>query len=149
MEEKITSAVIQLPFTLDVAREQINLDNLAAWIGFQLDELEPGRVASRMVVSPKHIAPNGFLHASVTIALADITCGIGSAALLHGPNEKSTTLELKANHISTALMGLLICKATARHIGSSTHVWDAEVIAAATGKPIMLFRCTQMVLRQR
>ena len=143
------SVLMQLPFTIDVARERLSLDPLAIWIGFQLDELGPGRVETRMMVDPKHIAPNGFLHASVSIALADITCGVGSAALLRGPDEKITTIELKSNHLSTALMGLLLCKATARHAGSSTHVWDADVIAAATGKPIMLFRCTQMVLRQR
>jgi len=147
-EEKSMSAVIQLPFTLDVAREQISRDPLATWIGLQLDELEPGRVASRMVVYPKHIASNGFLHASVSTALADITCGLGSAALLHGPDAKSATLELKTNHLSTIHTGLLLCKATARHVGSSTLIWDADVIMAATSKPIMVFRCTQMVLRQ-
>jgi len=148
VEEKNMSTVIQLPFTLDVARERLRLDHLATWIGFQLDELEPGRVAARMMVDSKHIAPNGFLHACVSTALADITCEIGSAALLHGPDEKITTIELKTNHISTTLMGLLLCKATVRHAGSSTHVWDADVIAVATSKPIMLFRCTQMVLRR-
>ena len=61
----------QLPFTLEAARERLSQDPLAAWIGFQLDELEPGRVVTRMMVDPKHIAPNGFLHASVCIALAD------------------------------------------------------------------------------
>jgi len=85
MEEKSITDVIQLPFTLDVAREQISLNPLATWIGFQLDELEPGRVASRMMVDSKHIAPNGFLHASVGIALADITCGVDSTALLPCP----------------------------------------------------------------
>jgi len=139
--------VIQLPFTLDVARERISRDPLATWIGYQLDELEPGRIAARMMAEPKHIAPNGFLHACVSIALADISCGIGATALLHGPNEKIVTIELKTNHISTSLMGMLLCYAKVRHAGSNTHVWDADVIAAATNKPIMVFRCTQMVLR--
>ena len=140
---------IPLPFTLDVARECLSRDPLAAWIGFQLDELEPGRVAARMMVEPKHIAPNGFLHASISIALADITCGCGSTVLLRSPDEKFTTIELKTNHLGTVRSGLLLCKATARHAGSSTHVWDADVIAEATGSSIMVFRCTQMVLRER
>jgi uncharacterized protein (TIGR00369 family) len=139
------SSVIQLPFTLETAREQLLLDPLAIWLGLQLDELEPGRVAAHMIVDPKHIAPNGFLHASAGIALAELTCGFGSAALLHGP-EKITTIELKSNHLGTATSGNLHCKATARHVGSSTHVWDADVIAAENGKPIMIFRCTQIVL---
>ena len=137
----------QLAFTLEAARERLSRDPLAVWIGYRLDELEPGQVVASMLVDPKHIAPNGFLHASVSIALADITCGYGSAALLRRPDEKITTIEIKTNHLGTALTGLLICKATVRHAGSSTHVWDADVIAAATGRPIMIFRCTQMVLK--
>ncbi len=141
------SLAIQWPLTLEAARERLSQDPLAAWIGFQLDELEPGRVAARMMVDPKHIAPNGYLHATVSIALADIACGFGSAALLRGPGEKITTIELKSNHLGTALAGVLLCRATARHVGFTTHVWDADVVAAATGKPVMIFRCTQMVLR--
>ena len=138
-----------MTLTLETARERLSRDPLAAWIGFQLDELEQGHVAARMLADPKHIAPNGFLHASVSIALADITCGFGSVVLLRSPGAKIATIEIKTNHLGTALAGLLLCKATARHVGSSTHVWDADVIAAATGNPIMIFRCTQMVLRPR
>ena len=142
-------SAMQLAFTLEAARKRLSRDPLAVWIGYQLDELEPGRVAASMMVDPKHIGPNGFLHGSVSFALADITCGYGSAALLRGPEEKIVTMEIKSNNLGTALTGLLLCKATARHVGGSTHVWDADVIAEATGKPIMIFRCTQMVLRPR
>jgi len=137
----------QLAFTLEAARKRLSRDPLAVWIGYQLDELEPGRVVASMMADPKYIAPNGFLHGSVSLALADITCGYGSAALVRGPDEKIVTIEFKANNLGTALTGKLLCKAAARHVGSSTHVWDADVIAAATGKPVMIFRCTQMVLR--
>ena len=143
------SSVTQLIFTLENAREHLLLDPLANWIGFQLDELEPGRVAARMMVDPKHIAPNGFLHASVSIAMAELTCGVGSTALLRGPGETIATIELKSNHLGSVTAGILLCNATARHVGSSTHVWDADVIAAATGKPIMVFRCTQIVQHSR
>ena len=140
---------VHAPYTLEVIRERLSRDPLATWVGFQLDEVEPGRVAARMVAEPKHIAPNGFLHASVSIALADITCGAGSAVLVGATDVKFATIELKSNHFGTATAGQLLCKATARHAGSSIHVWDADVIAEASGKPIMVFRCTQLVLRPR
>ena len=143
----MTDVKTQLAFMLEAASKRLSRDPLATWIGVQLDELELGRVATRMMVDPKHIAPNGFLHASVSIALADITCGYGSFALLHGTDKKFTTIELKSNHLGTATSGPLLCKGTVRHAGSSTHVWDADVIAEATGKTIMVFRCTQMILR--
>ena len=142
--------VAQFPFTWEVANARLGRNPLAAWIGFQLDELETGRVAAHMLVDPsKHIAPNGFLHACMSLALADIACGLGSFALLSSPDESITTIEIKSNHIGTVTSGLLLCKATIRHAGYSTHVWDADVIAEATGKTIMLFRCTQMILRAR
>jgi len=138
------------PFTLEAAHDRLSRNPLAAWIGFQLDELEPGRVVAHMVVDPaKHIAPNGFLHAGVSLVLADIACGLGSFALLRSPDESITTIELKSNHLGTATSGVLICKATVRHAGASTHVWDADVSAEATDTPITIFRCTQMVLRPR
>ena len=139
----------QLPFTLDDARRRLSKDSLASWIGYQLDKLERGQVWASMMVDPKHIALNGFLHASVGIALADITCGFGSAALLRSPDEKITTIEIKTNHLGTALAGKLLCTAIARHAGGSTHVWDADVVSEAFNKTIMIFRCTQMVLRSR
>ena len=143
------SKAILFSFTLEEAHKRLSQNPLANWIGYQLEKLEPGQVQGSIIVDIKHIAPNGFLHASVGIALADITCGLGSMALLHGPDEKITTVEIKTNHLGTALAGKLLCKATARHAGGSTHVWDADVIAEATNKTIMIFRCTQMVLRPR
>jgi acyl-coenzyme A thioesterase PaaI-like protein len=39
--------------------------------------------------------------------------------------------------------------ARAAHLGRTTHVWDATVTDAASGKTIALFRCTQMILWPR
>ncbi|MDL2209514.1 PaaI family thioesterase [Desulfovibrio sp. OttesenSCG-928-O18] len=139
----------QLSSMLAAARKRLSQDSLANWIGYELEKLERGQVQASMMVDPKHIAPNGFLHATVSIALADITCGVGSAALLRNPGEKITTVEIKTNHLGTALAGRLVCTAIARHAGGSTHVWDADVVSEATNKTIMIFRCTQMVLRSR
>ena len=57
-----------------------------------------------------------------------------------------TTVELKSNHLGTALDGTIECVATAAHLGRTTQVWDAVVTHRESGKTIALFRCTQMVL---
>jgi acyl-coenzyme A thioesterase PaaI-like protein len=41
---------------------------------------------------------------------------------------------------------VILCTATAQHLGGNTQVWDAVVSDQATGKKIALFRCTQMIL---
>ena len=35
------------------------------------------------------------------------------------------------------------------HLGRQSHVWDAEVTNASSGRRMALFRCTQMVLLSR
>jgi uncharacterized protein (TIGR00369 family) len=47
--------------------------------------------------------------------------------------------------VGTAREGRIIARATAVHLGRSTHVWDATV-TNADGKTVAFFRCTQMIL---
>jgi uncharacterized protein (TIGR00369 family) len=100
-------------------------------------------------VTPRHYAPNGFLHAATVIAVADTLAGCGCASNLPEGASGFTTIELKANFLGTARDGAILGVATMLHGGRSTQVWDAEVIAEATGKPIASFRCTQMILYPR
>ena len=42
-------------------------------LGFEIVDLRRGCIKARMPVEPRHLAPNGFLHAASIIALADRT----------------------------------------------------------------------------
>jgi uncharacterized protein (TIGR00369 family) len=119
---------------------------LPGMLGVEITEIEEGKLTGRMRITPAHLAPNGFLHAAAVVALADTVCGNG--AFSHLPDDAAgfTTVELKSNHLGTALEGTLSCTAAARHLGRTTHVWDAVVTDEKTGKDIALFRCTQMIL---
>ncbi|MEI8394428.1 MAG: PaaI family thioesterase [Rhodospirillaceae bacterium] len=120
-------------------------DTLPALFGITVTTIEPGRIIATMMVEPRFLAPNGFLHAGSLVTLADTTCGIGTlCALREGAN--FTTVELKTNFLGTVREGQLICTATAQHLGRATQIWDAEVISRASGKRLALFRCTQMIL---
>jgi acyl-coenzyme A thioesterase PaaI-like protein len=60
-----------------------------------------------------------------------------------------TTAELKANFVSTAREGNILCRAHSLHEGRTTQPWDAEVVSELSGKTIALFRCTQIILYER
>lgn len=94
----------------------------------------------------RHHAPNGYLHAATVVALADTSCGYGCRIALPPGSPGFTTLELKANFIGTAQQGGIVCEARLVHGGRSTQVWDATVSDEVSGRPIALFRCTQLVL---
>jgi uncharacterized protein (TIGR00369 family) len=92
------------------------------------------------------MAPNGFLHAGSIVTLADTACGYGCYANLPPGATGFTTLELKSNHLGTAMDGTVACRAQAVHLGRTTQVWDAVIIHRESNKTIALFRCTQMIL---
>jgi uncharacterized protein (TIGR00369 family) len=132
--------------------EQLNARSvgyLPGLIGIEFLTTEPGRLASRLLLRPELLAPNGYLHAAVIIALADTTCGYGTLTGLPDGANNFTTIELKTNFVGTARQGTIACVAMRVHSGRTTQVWDATVTDEASGKTIALFRCTQLVLYLR
>lgn len=138
-------AILRLMTTL----EQLNLRSqgyLPGLLGIEFLSLEPGRLTSRLALRPELLAPNGYLHAAVVIALADTACGYGTFTDLPSGANNFTTIELKSNFLGTAREGAIACVATRLHSGRTTQVWDAEVTDETSGKKIALFRCTQLIL---
>lgn len=115
-------------------------------LGVEILEVGKGVVKSQLKVEKRHLAPNGYLHAASVIALADTSAGYGCVANLPEGAKGFTTIELKANFIGTARDGTISCVAAAEHLGRTTQVWSSTVTDAG-GKTIVLFRCTQMLLR--
>ncbi len=128
------------------ARSQGTLPGL---IGIEFTSIEPGRATSRLALRPELLAPNGYLHAAVVIAIADTTCGYGTFTDLPSGANNFTTIELKTNFLGTAREGTIVCVATRVHNGRTTQIWDAQVTDEASGKTIALFRCTQLIIYPR
>ncbi len=120
-------------------------ERLPGLLGVQIDEIEEGRVRMQLPLRPELLAPNGYLHAATVVALADSACGYGCIASLPAGATGFTTIELKTNFLGTALEGTLSCESRRVHGGRTTQVWDATV-TAESGKPLALFRCTQLLL---
>ena len=119
---------------------------LPGHLGVHILAVAERELRSEMAVAPHLMAPNGFLHAGSIVTLADTSCGYGCVAHLPAGASGFTTVELKSNHLGTALDGMLDCVATAAHLGRTTQVWDAVVTHRDSGRTLALFRCTQMVL---
>ncbi len=132
--------------------EQLNefgARNLPGHLGIVITKVAGGQVSSELVVRESHMAPNGYLHAGTVVSLADTAAGYGCTANLPAGAVGFTTIELKSNHLGTAVDGTIECVAKAAHLGRTTQVWDAVVTHRESGKTIALFRCTQLVLYAR
>ena len=119
---------------------------LPGHLGLNVLAIDKSEVRAEMVVQPTLMAPNGYLHAGALVTLADTCCGYGCVTNLPATASGFTTVELKSNHLGTALDGTLDCVARPAHIGRTTQVWDATVTHRESGRTLALFRCTQMVL---
>jgi 1,4-dihydroxy-2-naphthoyl-CoA hydrolase len=119
---------------------------LPGYLGVQVLSVNGRELRAQLAVRPELMAPNGFLHAGSLVTLADTCCGYGCRANLPEGANGFTTIELKSNHLGTAVEGTIDCVATAVHLGKTTQVWDAVVAHRESGRTLALFRCTQMVL---
>jgi 1,4-dihydroxy-2-naphthoyl-CoA hydrolase len=101
----------------------------------------------RLVVHHSLIAGTGYLWAPVVIGIADALCAFGVSR--HWPDGASsfTTLEAKANFLASAREGeVVVGTAAPLHLGRTTHVWDATVRNETSGRPMAVYRCTQLIL---
>lgn len=132
-----------------ITPEQFNqrgVGHLPGHLGIVITHVGEGEIRAELAVRRELMAPNGYLHAASVVALADTCAGYGCVASLPPGASGFTTVELKSNHLGTARDGTIECVARAQHLGRTTQVWDAVVTHRESGKTIVLFRCTQMLL---
>jgi uncharacterized protein (TIGR00369 family) len=126
-----------------------DIHNFLNLLGITLDEDDDGPPSGHFTVTHPLIAGTGYLWAPVVISLADALCAVG-VSRNWPPNAVSfTTVESKANFLSSAREDEVVTGiATPLHVGATTQVWDAIVTNDSTGRTMAAYRCTQLMLYQ-
>jgi len=119
---------------------------LPGLLGIEFDGAEDGIVRAHLQLEQKHFAPNGYVHAGTVVTVADTAAGYGCLLSLPEGGIGFTTIELKTNFLRSAKAGTITCEARLLHGGRTTQLWDSTV-SDPEGRPMALFRCTQLVLR--
>jgi uncharacterized protein (TIGR00369 family) len=102
---------------------------------------------ARLTVTHPLLAGTGYLWAPVVIAIADALCAFGVSQ--HWPEGavSFTTIECKANFLSSAREGeVVIGQASPLHLGRTTQVWDATVTNETSERQMAAYRCTQLII---
>src|SRR5438270_12518722 len=105
-----------------------DVHNFLDLLGIHIDDPDAEHPTGRFTVSHPLIAGTGYLWAPVVVALADALCAFGVGR--NWPEEATsfTTVESKANFLSSAREGEIVSGlATPLHLGRTTQVWDATV----------------------
>jgi 1,4-dihydroxy-2-naphthoyl-CoA hydrolase len=122
---------------------------LPGHLGIIVTHVAESEVRAELPVVESLMAPNGYLHAGAVVTLADSCAGYGCMRMLPKGATGFTTIELKSNHVGTALDGTIAAVATPAHLGKTTQVWDTIVTHKESGKTIAIFHCTQLILYPR
>jgi uncharacterized protein (TIGR00369 family) len=97
-------------------------------LGIQLHDLGPGWCETELVVTPRHMQQNGFIHAGVQATMADHTAGAAAATLM--PAGKIVlTVEFKINLLRPAVGERLRCRADVVKPGKTISFVEAAVYA--------------------
>ena len=126
-----------------------DLEHLPGLLDVKVTEVDKGVLKSKLEVSKKHLAINGYLHAGTVITLADTSAGYGCMANLPDGAAGFTTIELKSNLLSTATEGAIYYSPVCVHSGRTTQVWESIVTSELSGKTIARFTCTQLILYKK
>jgi uncharacterized protein (TIGR00369 family) len=102
---------------------------LGVLLGFEVDEVEPGRVVFGLQPGEHHYNPNGVLHGGVAATLLDTVTGCAVMTLLPF-GETCATLELKVNYIRSisAASPRLRAVGTVLHRGRRSAVAEGRLL---------------------
>jgi len=119
---------------------------VAVLLGFELDEVEAGRVVFGLQPEEFHDNPNGVMHGGVAAALLDTVAGCAVTSMLSF-GVTCATLELKVNYLRSVAAGAgrLSAEGTVLHLGrrsalAEAKLWSAErKLTAHATATLMIF----------
>lgn len=114
-------------------------------LGFELEELEPGRAVLSLQPGPEHANPMGTLHGGVFCDLGDAAMGYAYGSTL-GADESFTTLELDVKFLRPVWDKPLTATATIVNDGSTVGLVECE-ITGPDGELIATLDSVCMTLR--
>ena len=110
-------------------------------LGIRLDSVEQGRVETSLILQPRHLQQDGYVHAGVQATIADHTAG-GAAALSIGADETVLSIEFKINLLRPAKGTELVCRSTVLRAGRTVVVAESEVFIRDAGTERMTAKAT-------
>lgn len=112
-------------------------------IGFGDDFLK-----GTMPVDHRTVQPMGILHGGASVVLAETLGSLAANLVIDDGKKYCVGLDINANHIRSVKSGIVTGTTKPLHIGSSTQVWNIEIVDEKN-RPVCISRLTMAVLDRK
>lgn len=128
------STLTGIEYLRAMARGDAPPSPLALVLGFQLEEIEDGRVMVTVEPAEFHYNPLGVVHGGLAATLFDSALGCAVQSLLP-PAHAAPTLQLTVNYVRPVTMdtGKVFCSGEVIHLGKRTATAEGR-LADSAGK---------------
>jgi 1,4-dihydroxy-2-naphthoyl-CoA hydrolase len=113
-------------------------------LGLALRNVAPDAIDAEIEIRPEHCNSVGTVHGGVLLSLADSLGAMGAVQHL-GPDQRTATLESKANFVSAARGSVLLGLCRPVHVGRRTSVWMTRIVDG-DGRLVSMITQTQIHL---
>ncbi|HEY5118765.1 MAG TPA: PaaI family thioesterase, partial [Anaerolineales bacterium] len=107
----------------------------------QLDSLGHGKCTTVLLLQPRHLQQDGYVHAGVQATMADHTAGAAAATLLQ-VGQIVLTAEFKINLLRAAKGDRLICRSKVLKPGKQLTVVESEIFCVASETEKLVSKAT-------
>ncbi|HWC77197.1 MAG TPA: PaaI family thioesterase [Blastocatellia bacterium] len=125
------------PERLKAIREKFDVNHFPRLLGFEIDEIQPGRARLSVEVRRELLQLQGVVHGGAIASLVDTAVAFAIISVSE-PQDRFTTVELKVNYLSAIREGRVVAEARLirdgrRIVVAECDVFDSQNRLAAKG----------------
>src|SRR6201994_1285328 len=115
----LAAMALELPFEPDLGFDRL--------YGLEIGEIADGVVRGRVQVRDDLKQPAGLVHGGVHAAVAESLASFGTAFAVMPQGKLAMGLSNQTSFLRPITQGVIDAKATRRHRGRTTWVWEVEI----------------------
>ena len=142
--------LVGLAFLRRIASGELPPPPMATLLGFDIAELDEGRVTFSCTPAEQHYNPIGMVHGGLAMTLLDSAMGCAVHSTLPA-GSAYTTLEVKTNFVRalTAGTGRVLATGEVLHRGSRVATAEGRIVAEDSGKLLAHASTTCLIMPAR
>ena len=130
---------------LDIEAMNAPGPHIKTLLDIRIEEAGDDWISASMPVDQRTHQPYGILHGGASVVLAESVGSMASYACIDTSTHYCVGLDVNANHLRAVRTGRVTARATAVHLGRTTHVWDIR-LRDDQGKTTCIARLTMAIV---